>query len=142
MNKQTICLIFAVLLAIVLVSENVFFEKKRTVGESMEPTLHEGSMVYLYRISVTPKNGDIIAFPYNSTSDALHRVVKIENGFVTTKGDNNPYSDNSIKVEDVKGVVAFILPSFFCFIDALLVLAIYGFFMLIVLLAVKREEER
>jgi signal peptidase I len=83
-------------------------------GKSMEPNLIEGDIVFV--VQKNPEKisiGDVVVFDFRGTS-IVHRVVEksfIEDsvGF-TTKGDNNPTSDQELGVptlrpENVKGVL-------------------------------------
>ncbi|MCW2523769.1 MAG: hypothetical protein JWO63_2104 [Frankiales bacterium] len=64
-----------------------------THGTSMEPRFHTGDLAIM-RVSSQYHVGDIVAYH----SDALHtvvmhRIVKIQNGLYTFKGDNNSWLD-------------------------------------------------
>ncbi|MBS3075749.1 S26 family signal peptidase [Candidatus Pacearchaeota archaeon] len=72
-----------------------------------------------------PKLGDIIIFKPNKESEAprpiIHRIIKIENGTIQTKGDHNPEQlkssnnnyrtdETSIKEEQIVGKAIFKIP--------------------------------
>lgn len=64
-----------------------------TAGVSMEPHLHTGDLAILRKHS-SYKVGDVVAF-HSRTLNAtvLHRVIAVENGTLTTQGDNNTWTD-------------------------------------------------
>lgn len=70
---------------------------------SMWPTLKEG---YLIFIKSVPKEklevGDIIVYR-NNLGFTIHRIVKLSEDGLTTKGDANFQNDTPIKYEDVVG---------------------------------------
>ena len=56
--------------------------------------------------------GDVISFQSGSEI-VTHRVVNIEGGLYTTKGDNNNTEDDAkIKYENIKGKVIGVIPKF------------------------------
>jgi len=71
---------------------------------SMEPSLKINDFVVMKK----PKNikvNDIISYKESgSDSEVLHRVIKINNGLVVTKGDANNKEDNPISINQVTGV--------------------------------------
>jgi signal peptidase I len=62
-------------------------------GSSMEPHLHEGDLA-ITREQDSYGPGDVVAY-HNSELDSvvLHRVVRIEDGRLVVKGDNNDFFD-------------------------------------------------
>ncbi len=70
---------------------------RRVDGTSMLPTLEEGDLVVVQPTSFSDlKIGNIIVYnPPCATTGAsvIHRIVGISGDGLTTKGDNNPYSD-------------------------------------------------
>ena len=77
---------------------------------SMEPAYKVGSVVYYEKVSTDMlKVGDTIVFPMNEDSRRMvcHRIIKIENGYITTKGDANKQADaTKVSLAMVKGRVA------------------------------------
>jgi hypothetical protein len=77
---------------------------------SMHPTISNTADL----IEIIPEKedlgiGDIITFDCNGKS-IRHRIIKIENGIYTTKGDNNKSPDNCIvKFEDIKTKIVGVL---------------------------------
>lgn len=71
---------------------------------SMEPTLNINDFVIMKK----PKNikiNDIISYKLiNSENEVLHRVIRINNDEIVTKGDANNIEDKPIKLNQVTGV--------------------------------------
>lgn len=68
-----------VLVAVLLITTFVF-QKTNVIGQSMEPTLHNGDHVIIDKISyrfVNPKQYDIIVFPYkkNPSQNYIKRII-------------------------------------------------------------------
>lgn len=64
-----------------------------TKGVSMEPMLRDGDLAVLHRAR-TYEVGDVVAFYSKSIrATVLHRVVAVQDGRLTTKGDNNDFLD-------------------------------------------------
>ena len=61
---------------------------------SMEPAIHVGDAVLIRPGDGLPSVGDVITFqPSESAGVVTHRVVEVEDGAVTTKGDANDTDD-------------------------------------------------
>lgn len=71
-----------------------------THGVSMQPLFHSGDLALL-RSSATYDVGDVIAYrsPTLRTT-VLHRIVAVEDGAVTTQGDNNSWQDPDHPTQD------------------------------------------
>lgn len=69
------------------------------VGTSMRPTLIEGDVLTLEPLTCDPKLGDIVLFRYQGRH-ILHRIVAIEDGVYTMRGDNS-VTFESCRREDV-----------------------------------------
>lgn len=70
---------------------------------SMEPKYKTNSFILIKRADISSaKVGDTIAFRSEAMSNNIvfHRVVKIVDGGLVTKGDNNHHSDSSIVRRD------------------------------------------
>lgn len=73
---------------------------------SMEPTLKRGSIIYFNDDNKNLKKDDIITYIVNDKELVSHRIVKIEDDLIETKGDANNMSDpNRVHINDVKGKV-------------------------------------
>jgi signal peptidase I len=90
----------------------------------MEPTLHNGDLVY-YTAGETVTAGKVIVFAQDNSGNPLlrsftqpvviHRVVAIvvdDDGLVyyVTKGDNNGFNDTRVRIDRVLGVEALVIP--------------------------------
>lgn len=76
---------------------------------SMEPVIHVGSLITLKKQD-SYNSGDIITYKNEDNILITHRVVKISNGIVTTKGDANKVSDPTFSEENIVGRVTHIIP--------------------------------
>jgi signal peptidase I len=76
---------------------------------SMEPTYQPGDLAVVYeQNNMLVKPGDVILFT-SAVGPTIHRVVSIENGLITTKGDANNAADLE-KITTVEGKVLFMIP--------------------------------
>jgi len=83
-------------------------------SQSMEPTLHKGTLVYA--TEGMPEPGDVVVY-WSPLANALevHRVIEVreEDGhtFYLTRGDNNDAADSALVSQgDVRGIVRLALP--------------------------------
>lgn len=66
----------------------------RVESSSMEPTIHKGGYVLVYAADFEKLQlDDIITFKQLDGKYNTHRIIALENGIITTKGDNNPFPD-------------------------------------------------
>ena len=73
-----------------------------TKGISMKPTINDGSIVWIDRLDVIPKEGEIYAFilkDYNNMV-TIKRLIKIDGHFLIIDGDNKNEEDR--KTEELK----------------------------------------
>ena len=62
-------------------------------GISMQPTYHSGDLV-ISHVSASYQVGEVVAYWDKQTNRfVIHRIVGLENGQYTLKGDNNPEND-------------------------------------------------
>ncbi len=73
-------------------------------GRSMTPGIPPGSRLLLRCGPVEPRPGDILAYRREGVL-LVHRVVRVEDGFLVLKGDANPDLDDPVPPEDVLGTV-------------------------------------
>jgi len=111
-------LLSAVLISFSVLSAAGFVKARIVLTGSMEPTIHPGDIVILAPTPRTqPEVGDVVAytarrFSGESVGTFTHRIIggNAEDGFLV-KGDNNPSPDvQRPKVQDVSGVVFFVVP--------------------------------
>ncbi len=73
-------------------------------GGSMRPFLPDGTPVMLRPlVGRPPRIGEIVLVPWGEDV-ALHRVVRIHDGTVTTRGDGCAFEDPPVPVHAVRGV--------------------------------------
>lgn len=70
---------------------------------SMEPTLSIDDLVII-KAKEKYERGDIVVFE-SENKLIVHRIVKINDDFVVTKGDANNVDDDKIEVNKIKGYV-------------------------------------
>lgn len=88
------------------------------ITDSMEPAIPVTSLLIEKKYSGEKqenlKTGDIITFKTNAgekTMRVTHRIIKIKDGKIYTKGDNNPARDPWYAVKDhVESRVVFVFP--------------------------------
>lgn len=72
---------------------------------SMWPVLKQGDLIFIQGINSDDlKVGDIIVYrnQINNTF-TIHRIAKVEQNFITTKGDANFQEDPPVRYEDIVG---------------------------------------
>ncbi len=120
----------ALIVAVVLIAALPLFAGTRSYpltvvkGNSMEPTLHNGDLVY-YIGGGKVSNGTIIVFAQDNSGNPLlsglteplviHRVVAIVfdadgSVYYVTKGDNNELNDSRVRFDRVLGAEALVFP--------------------------------
>jgi hypothetical protein len=74
----------------------------RTKGISMKPTINDGSIVWIDRMDVVPKIGEVYAFLLKDFGNivTIKRLIKIDRHFMIIDGDNSNAEDR--KAEDLK----------------------------------------
>lgn len=75
------------------------------LSKSMEPTYKEKSIIYYKSVNENEiRVGDIITFKGSKNELISHRVMEINNGLITTKGDANSIEDiNKVEYKDIYG---------------------------------------
>ena len=79
----------------------------KTETGSMKDTIEIGDIVVV-KIGQEVEENDIITY-YQNSSFITHRVIKIQDDKIATKGDNNNSEDEPIKKEQVVGKVVYII---------------------------------
>ncbi len=72
---------------------------------SMEDKIHAGDYILLYRKG-NYKVDDVVTYQSNGYF-ITHRIIKIENDKITTKGDANNVEDEEININQVEGTVVY-----------------------------------
>ena len=76
---------------------------------SMEPTLSMDDMI-IVRECDEYQVGDVVVFQ-NGSSVVVHRIVRMEDGMVVTRGDANNAEDAEMEITRIKGLVVGSLPN-------------------------------
>jgi signal peptidase I len=85
---------------------------------SMRPSYEPGDLAVVYvGKNIEVNSGDVVLFSA-SIGPTIHRVIAVENGLITTKGDANDAPDIS-KIKQVDGKVWCVLPKLGYAIDFL-----------------------
>ncbi len=77
----------------------------RANGNSMKPWIKPGATLKIQALNTEPQPGMIVAFDIDSRI-FIHRVVRISDAGVITKGDNLPFMDGLLKSSDIIGLVS------------------------------------
>ncbi len=100
-------------------------------GNSMFPDIKNGDCVLVAPL-LSPECGDVVVYE-RSGELVVHRVVKVLNGSVVTKGDNLSEVDGKTDMDKIRGVVVMIVPGgrftlaiFQAFCTCSMVLGIYA----------------
>ena len=98
---------------------------------SMEPTLSANDLVVI-RSADACSAGDIVVYQ-SGDSLVIHRVVRVEDEYVVTKGDANNTEDDPVPLSAVKGRMLFAVP--FLGVPVRLLQSPLGSILMIVLIA-------
>ena len=74
---------------------------------SMSPTIEKGDIVFV-KIGETSKEQDIVTYK-KENAIITHRIIKIDEETIITKGDNNNTQDEEITQENIIGKVVYII---------------------------------
>lgn len=73
---------------------------------SMEPTIQPGEMIIIKETD-NYKSNDIITYREDKNFLVTHRIIRVNEEWIVTKGDNNNIEDKEIKKEQILGKVIF-----------------------------------
>ncbi len=109
-----VILIIFVVTTIMLVSGLFRYSLSSIASNSMYPSLQKGDGIIIKKLNEQEKGdlkaGDIIAFREDDYI-ITHRIIEINKGYYTTKGDNNNIKDvTKRKKDDIIGIVKFRIP--------------------------------
>lgn len=77
-----------------------------TEGASMRPMLRQHrDVVVVKRVDRELKKGDAVLYPSKDGRFILHRIVRIKNGELIIRGDNNYFTEYGIKKSDIIGIL-------------------------------------
>lgn len=102
------------LLTLILLSRLTYFPLNLSLvnGYSMYPSLKPGDLlVSIHKDIVGYDVGDVVIWCSNLAHCVVHRVVKFGEGYVVTKGDNNPSEDPPVPESYVKYKTVLVIPS-------------------------------
>ena len=91
----------------------------------MEPTLHVGDVVIGVKLPF--RVGDIVIWCASPTYCVVHRVIKVRDGVIVTKGDNNPFPDPPVPKSLVRYKVVGVIRWYVWLPAVLLALAAYAY---------------
>lgn len=69
----------------------------RTSGISMRPTINDGSIVWIDRLDIAPRQGEIYAFLLPDNSITLKRLIKLQGHRCIIDGDNQDKRDRELE---------------------------------------------
>lgn len=112
--KYILVIVFAgfVLLSLAPLFLGNSFQSLVVKSSSMEPTIPAGALVFV-RATPSVSPGDVVTFrnPKDPQNKFTHRVVRIENNIITTKGDANDQPDPwKLTPKDIVGKAVFSVP--------------------------------
>jgi len=114
MKRNIIILCF---FALMLASAVAYISPVRALmvsGHSMEPVITSSDVIVVKPVDPSDlKVGDIIAYEYETddgTVTITHRIVDIDNGFITEGDFNNIIDDYVVEPSDVVGIFWFKIP--------------------------------
>jgi len=112
--ELAVLVVVATLLVVTVLSDlGLLPEYWAAVGSySMVPTLEIGDLVLLTPVKTSSiLLGKVIVYRGPGGEEIIHRVIKILNGGVRTKGDANPLPDPFIvPLSSIRGVVTAVIP--------------------------------
>ncbi len=92
-GQDSVLLVVLVILIVAFSLRIITFQV--VVSDSMKPVFARGDVVFSQTISKEPHVGDIVTFKARDIQNPItHRVFKIQDNFVITKGDNLPSPDD------------------------------------------------
>lgn len=104
--NSVLCIMIIILCVFVFLTRGVGVYAARATGESMLPTIPSDALLIISQRS--PEIGDIVLVK-NHQYNYAHRLVEINGGTITTKGDNCEWTEVAV-LGDVSGVVIFHVP--------------------------------
>lgn len=101
-----------------MIFSNIIYRRNIGYGISMEPLIETGDVLLIQNFPNLNQNleGKVVSYE-TKLSHVTHRVLKDEGEIVYFQGDNSPYVDSPVFREEITGIVAFIMPSWFWIAD-------------------------
>lgn len=111
---EFLLLLLLIMAVMLLLIPRIFQISQHVVlSGSMEPAIPTGSLCYLsHRVPVDEiREGQVIGFHRIDGSLVMHRVIRIQDGHIYTKGDANDQEDHfPIQKADYFGTVVYAIP--------------------------------
>ena len=105
---------------------NIFgYSLLRIVSGSMESNYHVGDYIIIKKQD-NYKVDDVVTYIDDNDNFVTHRIIKIEDTEVTTKGDANNIEDESFDIVNIQGKVVYKLPHIFAMLNVVTILIIMG----------------
>ncbi len=109
-----IILLFLLFIGYGIGISNRWYKLLIITSDSMNPVFKAGDLICITKVDNSKlKPGDIVVFQTNEGGFITHRVVKINNGEIITKGDANNANDawnDGWKLRRVNGIYLFSIP--------------------------------
>lgn len=146
-------IVFIAIIFLFLISKYIFKDEvpnvfgysiSRVVSGSMHPTIEIGDMIIIKKID-NYKIGDIVTYTEDNGTLITHRIIKVNENTVVTKGDYNNTEDPEISKTKIQGKVVFKFHSVFRYLNYKTILIILiGIFLIgfIVTLLVPDRKRR
>ena len=132
----TIILVFILLIMLMVISSKYVFKDRipnvfgysifKVVSGSMEPNIKIGDFVIIKKTN-NYKVNDIVTYIDNNNNLVTHRLIKINDFKVITKGDNNNTSDPEIALSSIQGKVIYKFQNFYASRGKILII-LFGIF--------------
>ena len=105
---------------------NIFgYSILRIVSGSMESEYHVGDYIIIKKQD-NYKVNDVVTYIDDNDNFVTHRIIKIDDTEVTTKGDANNIEDEIFDIVNIQGKVVYKLPHIFSMLNAVTILIIIG----------------
>ncbi len=105
---------------------NIFgYSLLRIVSGSMESKYHVGDYIIIKKQD-NYKVDDVVTYIDDNDNFVTHRIIKIDDTEVTTKGDANNIEDEIFDIVNIQGKVVYKLPHIFSMLNAVTILIIIG----------------
>jgi len=105
---------------------NIFgYSLLKIVSGSMESKYHVGDYIIIKKQDKYKVN-DVVTYIDDNDNYVTHRIVKIDDTEVTTKGDANNIEDETFDIVNIQGKVVYKLPHIISMLNTVTILIIIG----------------